>query len=185
VPGVALWVVMYVASAWLNLACRRAYMALGGKYVVDEGYAMHARLPASARQLLSPHFMGRVMAYVLGLVTASAVDRELRAPGVFEFALGGAVLLQAAILRRGLRALFLFRSLPTSGAVGKLTYPRAHSSRASAVDLATFAALLLLLAVVLESPFCCGGFVACSWVAVSHYRQGKRAAAAAAATPKA
>ena len=172
--GPILWAALYVSDYALTVACARLYRAQD--HIVFEGsYEITEMFQADIDGLrrFSPRF---VVALILSVgylwlvrsLTVSWADHTLYA-GV----LGAMLLIQATIHIRHLRNWVLF-SKGSHLIQGRLTYPRGLLLTMSAFELALFAALYLVLALVTSSVFVLGGGLACGVLAINHYRLARR-----------
>jgi hypothetical protein len=95
-------------------------------------------------------------------------------PEVFQFVLGGMLLLEAVVHLRHLRVLVLFNQLANGqGVDGKIYQTRRFGYQGSGWEFITFAGLWLLLGLITKSWFILGGSFLTTITGVQHLRWGR------------
>ena len=90
--------------------------------------------------------------------------------GVYSFVLGGIMLTIAAVDIRHIQNIYLYRNTGTpNGIKGKLMYPGWIGYRSSGIEMFTFSALFLIVAIILPSWFLAGGSFGCALLGMRHW----------------
>jgi hypothetical protein len=89
----------------------------------------------------------------------------------YRFLVGGFVVRQIAVLMRHIRNLSSFYfAMSHEGIGGRISYERWYSYRLSAIDLAAYAGVFALVAILTGSVAFVGGSVVTGITAYEHYR---------------
>ena len=173
-----MWVVLYASDYYLSLLGSRMHKQAVSQPIVYQGgieLTPQFREDVASLRLLSPRWVRALIAVgaALALLWLGAV-RILQVPRLFSLAIGGVVLLEAAVHLRHLRVLMLLRRLRKGqGPTGRVEYPRWFLFDQSAVELAGFGLLYLFLFMVTSSLFILGGAVFVSALSLRHWLWGR------------
>jgi hypothetical protein len=170
--GPLLWAALYASDYSLTIACARLY-ASQDKIVFEGSYEITPFYQAEVDALrrLSPRFVLVWAGTSAYLVLLSSLARSWALEGVYAIALGALILIQLTIHVRHLRNLFLFRN--TVLLRGRLEYPRFVVLRASAFEILSFGVLYAFLYALTADLFVLGGAIACTSLALNHYRMSR------------
>lgn len=185
-----IWVTVYALDYAMTIRGARLYDATGKTYVTFEGsYELtpyyqkdiDALRPVSIRFVV----MLGVSSVAIGLVWLLSI-RIVFIPQAFSFLMGGLLLRQAVVLMRHANNIWLYRYFgkQPDDVQGHIHYGRRVVLRRSAFELASFAALYLLLFAVVGEWFFAGGAFACLAMAFQHGRLARRPAQGAPPQPK-
>lgn len=172
-PGLLMWAILYTSDLILTMTCARLYQQGARNVVLFEGsyeITPYYQNDVDHLRLFSPRFFAALGATcaLQGLVWFLTM-RTLVLPDFYLFTVGAMVLVELTIHVRHVRNLFLFRALVAGeGITGHIEYPRPIMLRLSAIEIAVFAGLYLVLFVITESWFLLGGAVACLSLAINH-----------------
>ncbi len=177
----ALWAALYVSDYYLTLYGAHLYQGGAKNHLAIEGsYELNPLFQQDINQLrrVSLRFLLALLASSLLLLILRGLAEDW--PWLFVFACGGLILLEIAMHSRHVRNIVTFRQLKSGqGVSGKIEYARWVTYRGSAIEMFTFAAIFLALALLLGSWFCLGGAVSCTGLAVRHFLQSRQARRAA------
>jgi hypothetical protein len=176
--ALGLWACVYVADYYLTLAGVRLYGQGANRVIVFEGsYELNPlfQQDIDRRRRFSSRFL--VMLGVTCLLIAfvwRGVWLRWFPPGIFRFWMGSLLLIELAVLMRHLRNIVTFRQLRHADDIaGQISYSRRWTLRSSALDLALFAGLFALLALIADPWFFLGGALACAGAALRHLRYSR------------
>jgi hypothetical protein len=132
----------------------------------------------AAHRMFGPAFLRSLIIYsVFFVVVKILVTLAWLPAALFQFLMGAAILLSCAVIIRHAQNLVFFGLIPIpESPTGEIKYPRSFSYRGSAIGFLGFAALYLLLSLVMVSWFLFGGAIACIATGISHWRLSVRAA---------
>lgn len=170
----AFWAGLFLLDLYLNARAEREYRKNAREILIYEaGYQLED--PTSDFGETKPIFSYRS---ILLLITSSiaimlfwwvVVDRW-GFEGYYLFFLGGLLLTVIVVDIRHIQNIFLYRNTGTpNGLQGKLEYPGWLGYRSSAIEMFTFSALFLIIAIGLESWFIAGGTFGCLLLGVRHW----------------
>jgi len=186
-PGLLSWIVLYCSDYYMTLTCARMYQSGVNTTIVFQGsYELTPQFQKDIDSLrrISPRFIALLL-YTTGLLALSwyvTVSFELE-PDLYLFLSGALVLLELAIHVRHFRNFYLFRLASKSeGIHGRIEYERFVSLRASALELASFAGIYLIIALVTRSEFVFGGAVMTLATAWKHRKLAQKHAKTAVTT---
>ena len=178
--GLALWGLSYLADYYLTLYSARLYRDGGQAHFAFEGsleLTPYYQRDIDALRRVSLRFIFALLGAALLIeIIWYLANGVAGVPALFEFAIGGMVLREAAVLLRHARNIALFRSIRSGRApTGQVFYPRRLSLSLSAAELLSFAALFAALGLLLGSWFLAGGAFACAVTSFQHWRRARRA----------
>lgn len=181
-----LWAGLFLLDLYLTARAEKEYRKNAqGILIYEAGYQLVDPTIEPAKS--KPIFSNRS---ILLLITSSfaimlfwwVVVERWGLDGYFSFFLGGLLLTVIAVDVRHIQNIFLYRNAGTpNGLRGKLEYPGWLGYRSSAIEMLTFSALFLIIALVLPSWFMVGGSFAClllgarHWIWSNRYLQGQLA----------
>jgi hypothetical protein len=174
-PGLVSWVVLYCSDYFLTIRCARMYRAgVRDKIVFEGSYELtpYFQKDIDALRSVSPWFV-LALFWTSGLLALVwYLTKELLPwPDAYLFFLGAFILVELTVHIRHLRNLYLFRIALRPDAIrGRIEYRRFLLLRLSALELATFSALYLVIFLVTHSSFVLGGAVMCLSTAWTHWR---------------
>ena len=178
-PGLVSWVVLYCSDYFLTIHCARIYQAgVRDKFVLEGSYELtpYFQKDVDFLRSVSPRF-------VLALIGTSGTlaliwyltQKVMPWPDAYLFLLGTLVLVAFSVHVRHVRNLYLFRMAPRSEAIrGRIEYRRFLLLRLSAIELASFSAIYLVVFLVTHSSFVLGGSVTCLSTAWNHSRLARK-----------
>jgi hypothetical protein len=172
--GPVLWMMLYISDYYLTIASARLYRAQD-KIVFEGSYEITPIFQADVNALrsISPRFIVMLAATTgcLFLFTSTAESEEMH--HTYVIILGAMCLLEVTVHMRHLHNLFLFGK-GLSALKGRLEYPRGLILRISALDILLYAGLYAFLFAATGSSFILGGTIACTALAINHYRLARR-----------
>jgi hypothetical protein len=176
--AIALWAALYIADYQLTITSARLYVQGARQYSEVEGsYELNPIFEedVDALRRFSPRFFVLLIVTSLLILLAWLASFQLEGletPGLYSWALGALILLEAAINIRHARNLaVLYYAVRGEGMSGRLFRARWLVLRASAVDLLAFAVLYLFSWLVSSHSFFLGGACGCGLLAVRHWLQ--------------
>jgi len=180
VPGLVLWVLLYVSDYVCTIASARLYRAGANQHIVFEGsfeITPYYQKDIDALRRVSPRFLLALsgsIGVILYLWFSSRWLPDL-AP-LYPLCLGALILMECTVHMRHLRNLYFFRSLVAgTGLSGRIEYTRPFMLRLSAAEVLSFAGMYLVLSVVLMSWFFLGGALGCLSLGMQHLRLARTA----------
>jgi hypothetical protein len=177
-----LWLLIYSADYYLTLYSAHLYETHLKNYVVFEGsfeLTPHLQRDIDTLRRVSPRFLRALITSLLLIgwlwfLTLILFD----VPAIFDFAIGGLLLREVAILLRHSRNISLALLTRTgTGLSGKIEYRRPLILKLSALELSSFTALFLLIALAWNSSFFLGGSIVCLFTGLQHWRWSHKLAA--------
>jgi hypothetical protein len=177
-PGVILWVILYISDYYLTLYAARGFREIGyfkfeGSFELTPQYQkdIDALKPVSKR-----HILWLVLSSLLIVFIWWFTKHLLFFPWTYLLCLGMFLLLEVAVHLRHLRNISLIREIRKGGGVeGEIRYRKWFSYRISASELYLYAALFLIFAVLTYSTFFLGGAIMCFATGIQHSRLAKKA----------
>lgn len=171
IPGLLLWIALYISDYYMTLAVVRAYKDIG---VISFEKSMEltpqfqkdveAQVRVSRR-----HAAYLVLVSLLILVFWYASVWFFYWPWLYSFFLGLLLLMEIAVHVRHFRNWYTARLYRREGGLtGSITYSQRFSYLTSAFDLYIFAALFLAFFLLTYSFFFLGGAVACLRIGLAH-----------------
>ncbi len=173
--ALGIWVVLYVSDYYLTIMGARRYRDGVKNHIEFEKYyelTPYFQKDINALRLFSPRFLLALALTAAGqaLVWYLAV-RVIHLPWLFELVMGGYILVELAIHVRHFRNLALFRFAARSqGVEGKISYKKWLSLNVSAVEMASFAIMLLIILLLTGRLFFAGGALTCLMTGIKHSR---------------
>jgi hypothetical protein len=170
---------LYVSDYYLTILCARLYRAqdkisFEGSFEITPIY----QADVNALRRVSPRFIFFLVgstAYVLLLRAMAGPGSGLI--GLYQFLLGGMVLVEATVHVRHVRNWYLF-SRTVRLLMGRMEYPRGVILRNSALDIFLFSVLYASVFLVTGSLFVLGGAIGCCALSINHFRLATRHEAA-------
>lgn len=180
-PGLILWVVLYISDYYLTIYSARGFREIGrfqfeGSYELTPQFQkdVDALKPVSAR-----HIGLLVLCSILIVLLWWVIIRQLASPWLYNLYLGLFLLVEVAVHLRHLRNVFLIREIRRHGGVeGQISYRKWFSYRVSAFEFYLIGTLFLMVAILSFSSFFLGGALVCFGTGLKHSRLAKKAKAA-------
>src|SRR5215212_693351 len=177
VPGVILWIVLYMSDYYLTISAARGFREVGhfhfeGSFELTPQYQkdIDALKPVSTR-----HVISLVLSSLLIIVIWWLTKRFPFFPWTYLLYLGMFLLLEIAVHLRHFRNISLIREIRKGGGVeGEIRYRKWFSYRISASEFYLYSTLFLFFAVLTYSPFFLGGAIMCFATGVKHGRLAKK-----------
>lgn len=175
-----IWIAIYLSDYYMTIMLARFYRGGANEHLVIEGsleLTPAFQKDVDALRLVSrPFFIRLVMSCVgIWLVWWWFVS-FMSLPAFFSFLIGALTLREAAVHMRHARNWYTFRVAQRAGAMsGQVKYSRWFSLQLSAVELASFAVLFLLLSILAREWFLAGGVLGCAQAAFEHWRLARSA----------
>jgi hypothetical protein len=189
VPGVILWIILYVSDYVLTIYSARGFREAGhfqfeGSFELTPQFQsdINALKPVSKRHVIL------LILYSLLIVFIWWFTKHLLFfPWTYLLYLGMFLLLEVAVHLRHLRNISLIREIRKNGGVeGQISYKKWFSYRISASEFYLYSAVFLVFALLTYSPFFLGGAIMCFGTGFKHNRLARKAKKdASAATPRA
>ena len=178
IPGVILWVILYISDYYLTLYSARGFREIGhfqfeGSFELTPQYQkdIDALKPVSKR-----HMIWLVLSSLLIIFIWWFTKHLLFFPWTYLLYLGMFLLMEVAVHLRHLRNISLIREIRKGGGVeGEIMYRKWFSYRISASEFYLYSALFLIFAVLAYSPFFLGGALMCFATGLKHNRLAKKA----------
>ena len=179
-PGLILWVVLYISDYYLTIYSARGFREIGrfqfeGSYELTPQFQkdVDALKPVSAR-----HIVLLVLCSILIVLLWWVIIRQLASPWLYNLYLGLFLLVEVAVHFRHLRNVFLIREIRRHGGVeGQISYRKWFSYRVSAFEFYLMSTLFLMVAVLSFSSFFLGGALVCFGTGWKHSGLAKQAKA--------
>jgi len=178
-PVLLIWGLVYLADFAITIYSARLFQGPIGEHIRFEGsfeLTPQFEKDVNAMRWISPNFLVRWLAsFLLLYLVWWLAYRRLGFPQIFDFLMGGLFLREAVVLIRHMRNVAMVKLHETRpGLEGRITYARWLNLRLSAVDLALFGILFLILAAVLKNWFLLGGGVVCLFTGVQHWALARK-----------
>jgi len=178
IPGMVLWIILYVSDYYLTLYSARGFGEVG-HFRFEGSFELTPQFQKDidALNLVSKrHIVWLIVSSLLILFIWWFTKRLLFFPWTYLLYLGMFLLLEAAVHLRHLRNISLVREIRKEGGVeGEIRYRKWFSYRISASELYLYSVLFLIIAVLTYSPFFLGGTLACFATGIKHNRLAKKA----------
>ena len=177
IPGVILWIILYVSDYYLTIYSARGFREVGhfhfeGSFELTPQYQkdIDALKPVSTRHVISLALSSLFIVLIWWLT-----KRLPFFPWTYLLYLGMFLLLEIAVHLRHLRNISLIREIRKGGGVeGEIRYRKWFSYRISASEFYLYSVLFLIFAVLTYSPFFLGGAIMCFATGVKHNRLAKK-----------
>lgn len=178
IPGVFLWVILYISDYYLTLYSARGFREIGhfqfeGSFELTPQYQkdIDALNPVSKR-----HMIWLILSSLLIVFIWWFTKQLLFFPWTYLLYLGMFLLMEVTVHLRHLRNIALIREIRKGGGVeGEIMYRKWFSYRISASEFYLYSALFLIFAVLAYSPFFLGGALMCFATGLKHNRLAKKA----------
>jgi hypothetical protein len=178
-PGLILWIILYLSDYYLTLYSARGMKEIGhfqteGSFELTPQFQkdIDALKPVSKRHILMLVASSLVLLLLWWLLNASPI----RLPQAYSLYLGMFLLLEVAVHFRHLRNVFIIWEVRKNGGVeGQVTYRRWFTYKLSAFELYLFAGLFLIVAALTFSLFFLGGAIMCYGTGIKHSRLARKA----------
>ena len=174
------WAGVYISDYALTLyAARFLRGPLREHIVIQDSYELTPAFQKdiNALRVFSPAFLIRLALTVVIVLIIGLLAWSVDFPQVFAFAAGGLFLLEVPVHLRHLRNIALLRfSANGEGLTGRIDYARWLTLKLSAAELASFAALYLVLSILMGSWAFAGGALFCARTGLAHWSHSKKAA---------
>jgi hypothetical protein len=178
IPGVVLWVILYISDYYLTIYSARGFREIGhfqfeGSFELTPQY----QKDINALKPVSKLHLTLLVLYSLLIIFIWWFTRLLiYFPWTYLLYLGMFLLLEVAVHLRHLRNISLIREIRKNGGVdGQISYRKWFTYRISASEFYTFSALFLIIAVLSYSTFFLGGAIMCFGTGFKHSRLAKNA----------
>jgi hypothetical protein len=178
IPGVVLWVILYISDYYLTIYSARGFREIGhfqfeGSFELTPQY----QKDINALKPVSKLHLTLLVLYSLLIIFIWWFTRLLiYFPWTYLLYLGMFLLLEVAVHLRHLRNISLIREIRKNGGVdGQISYRKWFTYRISASEFYTFSALFLIIAVLSYSTFFLGGAIMCFGTGFKHSRLAKKA----------
>ena len=176
-PGVILWIILYVSDYYLTIYSARGFREIGhvqfeGSFELTPQYQrdIDALKPVSKRHILMLGLYSLLIVLIWWLT-----KRLLFFPWTYLLYLGMFLLLEVAVHLRHLRNISLIREIRKNGGVeGQISYKKWFSYRISASEFYVYSVLFLIIAVLTYSSFFLGGAIMCFGTGFKHSRLAKK-----------
>lgn len=181
--GPLLWSVLYISDYWFTVTCARMFRQQN-VIVIEGSFELNPvfQKDIDALRAVSPKFLLFLFLSAGLLSLMWYLTTFLESPEFYFFTLGMMISVQLAVHMRHIQNWFLYRyDIGPDGIQGRVEYPRRIILQRSALEFASFAALLLILFALTEQWFFLGGSLTCCSTAVRQYRLAARARGAVAA----
>lgn len=175
-PGLTIWALLFAGDYALTLTCARLRRRPGAEKLRVEGsfeLTPYFQKDIDSLRTISPRFVLVLLLNLTLLTLIWFLGRET-GPQLYEFCLGGLILLQLTIHMRHLQNLITYRAMATNEVTGCIEYSRGLILRISAYQVFAFAGLYLILFAITERWFLLGGTVSCASVGVKHLRLSRK-----------
>lgn len=175
----ALWIVLYISDYALTLYGARLRSAQGAQAISTQGsYELNSYFvqDIDKGRLVSIRFLV-ALAFTTALLALLwlLAQRAFRGQLLLEFGIGAMVLLELTIHMRHLRNILSFRRQTVPGEMqGAIHYSRRFIYWTSALDLALFALLYLVLYLFVGEVWFLGGVASCGALALRHRLRVRR-----------
>ena len=177
VPGMILWIILYVSDYYLTLYSARGFREIGhfqfeGSFELTPQYQkdIDALNPVSKR-----HIIWLILSSLLIIFIWWFTKRLLFFPWTYLLYLGMFLLLEVAVHLRHLRNVSLIREIRKGGGVeGEIKYRKWFSYRISASEFYLYSALFFVVTVLTYSSFFLGGAMMCFATGIKHSRLAKK-----------
>lgn len=178
IPGVILWIILYVSDYYLTIYSARGFREIGhfqfeGSFELTPLYQkdIDALKPVSKRHIILLVLYSLLIVFIWWFT-----KRLLFFPWTYLLYLGMFLLMEVAVHLRHLRNISLIREIRRNGGVeGEIKYRKWFSYRISAAEFYLYSALFLVFAVLTYSPFFLGGAIMCFGTGFKHSRLAKKA----------
>jgi hypothetical protein len=178
IPGVILWIILYISDYYLTLYSARGFREIGhfqfeGSFELTPQY----QKDIDALKPISRLHITLLILYSLLIIFIWWFTRFLLFfPWTYLLYLGMFLLLEVAIHLRHLRNVSLIHEIRKNGGVdGQISYRKWFTYRISASEFYTFSVLFLIIAVLSYSTFFLGGAIMCFGTGFKHSRLAKQA----------
>jgi hypothetical protein len=176
-PGMVLWVVLYISDYYLTLKSARGFKEIG-HFQFEKSFEL---TPQFQRDIdgnvrISKRHITYLIIYTLVILFLWWLSVSLlKVEWLYSFYLGMFLLLETAVHLRHLRNLYMIGIIKKEGGVdGEITYHQRFSYKISANEFNLLAALFLITAIITFSPFFFGGAVMCFGTGIRHNRHAER-----------
>ena len=178
IPGVILWIILYVSDYYLTISSARGFREIGhvkfeGSFELTPQFQkdVDALNPVSKR-----HLVWLVLSSLLIVLIWWLTKHLLFFPWTYLLYLGMFLLLEVAVHLRHFRNLSLIREVRKHGGLeGDVKYRKWLSYRISASEFYVYAMLFLVIAALTYSPFFLGGAIMCLGTGFKHSRLANKA----------
>jgi hypothetical protein len=173
IPGVILWIILYVSDYYLTIYSARGFREIGhfqfeGSFELTPQYQkdIDALKPVSKLQILL------LILYSLLIIFIWWFTKQFFFfPWTYLFYLGMFLLMEVAVHLRHFRNVSLIREIRKNGGVeGEIRYRKWFSYRISASEFYLYSVLFLIFAILAYSPFFLGGALMCLGTGFKHSR---------------
>jgi hypothetical protein len=177
---IPLWAGLFVLDDYLTVLVARQYDMQEQPVIEFEGgYELTPKFKEEIAQhkLFGPAFL-RSLVIFTGMFTVIRLLVTLAwlPIALFELLIGAGILLSCAVNIRHAQNLVFFGLIPVpEPPSGSIRYPSSFSYRGSAVGFFVFGLFCLLLGIIFLSWLIFGGAIACTLLAISHWRLSNRA----------
>ena len=178
VPGVMLWIILYISDYVLTIYSARGFREIGhfqfeGSFELTPQFQrdIDARKPVSTRHIIL------LLLYSLLIIFIWWFTKQLLFfPWTYLLYLGMFLLLEVGVHLRHLRNVSLIHEIRKGGGVeGQIAYRKWFSYKISASEFYLYSALFLMIAMLTYSPFFLGGTIMCFGTGFKHNRLAKKA----------
>ncbi|MFH1436720.1 MAG: hypothetical protein ABIJ56_13515 [Pseudomonadota bacterium] len=173
--ALGIWVALYASDYYLTVMGARRYRDGAGRHIAFEtSYELtpYFEKDINALRRFSPRFfLALALTVALQALIWYLAVRVIFLSWLFELVMGGTILVELAIHVRHLRNLALFRFVAKSqGVEGKISYAKWLSLNVSAVEMASFSILMLIILLLTGRLFFAGGALTCLMTGIKHSR---------------
>jgi hypothetical protein len=176
-PGVILWIILYTSDYYLTIYSARGFREVGhfqfeGSFDLTPQYQkdVDALKPVSRLHIILLILYGLLIVLIWWFT-----KRLFFFPWTYLLYLGMFLLLEVAVHLRHLRNVSLIGEIRKGGGVeGEIKYRKWFSYRISASEFYRYAALFLIFALLVYSPFFLGGAIMCFGTGFKHARLAKK-----------
>jgi hypothetical protein len=186
---ILIWIALYISDYQLTIVSARLYQTVGREFLSLEGsfeLTPFYERDVDALRRVSPRFLAMLTLQCLAIFLMWTFTTQWSDdPALFSFVLGALFLLEVVVHVRHVRNLVTFHYARRIGSLkGRLERARWFVLRLSAVDLAGYALLFLLVFLLTGSWFFLGGTTSCLVTAAKHWHQATKALAPRPETPE-
>jgi hypothetical protein len=177
IPGVNLWIVLYISDYYLTIYSARGFREIGhfqfeGSFELTPQYQKDINALKTVSKL---HITLLVLYSFLIIFIWWFTRLVIYFPWTYLLYLRMFLLLEIAVHLRHFRNVSLIREIKQNGGVdGQISYRKWFTYRISASEFYTFSALFLIIAILSYSPFFLGGAIMCLGTGFKHSRLAKK-----------
>ena len=177
VPGVTLWIVLYISDYYMTIHTARGYREIGhiqfeGSFELTPQYQKDIDALKPVSKL---HITLLVVYTLIILLIWWFFESILNMTWAYLLYLGMFILLEVAVHFRHLRNIFMIREIRKNGGVdGQIIYRKSFSYKASAFEFHLFGGLFLLVTLLTFSTFFLGGALMCFGTGFKHMRLARK-----------